>query len=136
MPLQAEDGADEADGDGLAEQRGEHERHGGEEPRGGADLGAPAPVERRARGGGERQRRPERRPQPPVPDGGQVLHVVDAHVRGGGQRQAARREGGSSPETACCPTPGRGRGPLRLRLCHISRMKFWRDGTGACPGLG
>lgn len=123
MPLEAEDGADEADGEGLTKQWGEHERNGGEEPRGGADLGVPAPVERRARGGGERQHCPERRPQPRVPNGGQMPQVVDAHVRRGGQRQAAQRDG--SPETAC-PAP-RGRRPLRIRLRLRHHLKVWGD---------
>lgn len=95
MPLEAEDGGDEADGDGLAEERGEHERHGGEEPRRGAELGVPPAVEGRARGGGQRQRPPERRLQPAVPPPPRrrqvAARVVHAHVRRGRQAQPAPR---------------------------------------------
>lgn len=121
MPPKAEHAGDEPDGDGLAEQGGEHEDHGGEEPRGGADLGVPAAVEGRPRGGGERQRRPDRRPQPPVQRRGRVAEVVDAHVRRGRQAQPAHREG---------PAAGRRRhGPLCLGSRH------GREVSEGDPGL-
>lgn len=114
MPPEAEHAGDEPDGDGLAEQGGEHEDHGGEEPRGGADLGVPAAVEGRPRGGGERQRRPDRRLQPPVQRGGRVAEVVHAHVRRGRQAQPAHRSGpaaarASLPWVSAWPGGFRGR---------------------------
>lgn len=126
VPLEAEDGGDEPDGDGLAEERGEHERHGGEEPRRGAELGVPPAVEGRARGGGQRQRPPERRLQPAVPPPPRrrqvAARVVHAHVRRGRQAQPARARRGGSPVS-----PWR-RGPLCLGLRH---GREFREGLGS-----
>lgn len=49
MPIEAEHGGDESDGEGLAEEGEEHEDHGSEEGRGGAELQGPVAVEGRAR---------------------------------------------------------------------------------------
>ena len=49
VPPEAEHSVDESDRDGLAEEGGEHEEHGGEELRGSADLSIPAAVEGRSR---------------------------------------------------------------------------------------
>jgi hypothetical protein len=99
----------EAHEDGLAEEHCEHERQGGEESRGGAELDVPSVVEGTAHCGGERQCRPERRPQRPVPRGGQVSQIVHAHCEG--------------PPTTT--SPGR-HGPFHL--CHHFRhvRKFGR----------
>lgn len=88
MPIEAEHGGDESDGEGLAEEGEEHEDQGGEEGRGGAELQGPMAVERRARHRGEGERGPERGLEPRVPRRGGVAEVVDAHVRDRREPQA------------------------------------------------
>lgn len=45
MPIKAEDGGDEADGESFEEEGGEHKEHRGNEGQSGAELGGPVLVE-------------------------------------------------------------------------------------------
>jgi hypothetical protein len=92
VPVQSHDGGDEANRDGLAEEGGEHEGDGSQEGQCGAQLRGPVAVERRARGGRERQHRPQRRLQPAVPRRREVPQVVHAHVRRRRDAQPAEAE--------------------------------------------
>ena len=120
MPVQPHDGGDEADRDGLAEEGGEHEGDGSQEGQRGAQLRGPVAVERGARGGRERQRRPQRRLQPAVPRRREVPQVVHAHVR-------RRRD--AEPAKAQEPTGGRPR-RRRLRPRRPRRLRHGRNRIG------
>lgn len=124
MPLQAHDGGDEADRDGLAEEGGEHEGDGSQEGQRGAQLRGPVAVERGARGGRERQRRPQRRLQPAVPRRREVPQVVHAHVR--------RRRDAQPAEAEEAPGGRPQRRRLRLRPRRPRRLRHGRKpGTGS-----
>lgn len=116
MPVQPHDGGDEADRDGLAEEGGEHEGDGSQEGQRGAQLRGPVAVERGARGGRERQRRPQRRLQPAVPRRREVPQVVHAHVR-------RRRD---AQPTEAEEAPGR----RRLRPRRPRRLRHGRNRIG------
>jgi hypothetical protein len=131
VPLETHDGGDEADGNGLAKEGGEHERDGAEEGQRGAELRGPVAVERGPRGGGERQRRPERRLQPVVPRWRDVPQVVHTHVRRRGDAEPAEAE---EPAADARPRRPRHR-PRCLSLRHGLPRARWSARKGS-PGHG
>lgn len=67
MPVEAEHGGDEADGESFEEESGEHEDHGGQEWQRRPELGRPVPVKWDSDDGDDGESRPEQWLQPRVP---------------------------------------------------------------------